>query len=716
MSYLEEFAQAISDEQLSQFMRLWEEYCLADEVDGKELVKLLQLIKGSKLARPFGQLAETALPMWEQVADKATQDEVLRLVVDLQTTNSAQLAKLTLDFLKTHYGDQKHYREKLRLVGMRTKVKFQGAITNYELLTHMSKGKCVFHTGGWGVGEVMDISLLREHVVLEFEGISSLKDIPFSSAFKNLVALPPEHFLSRRFCDPDTLEQEGRDNPTALVHILLRDLGPKSAAEIKDELADLVIPEKDWTKWWQQARSKLKKDTLVQSPKSMRQPFILREEALSHEVQFLSAIKAAKTTRALITTIYNYTRDFSGLLKDLEIKNSVREKLVSALEKETNPSIQLQLSLLLEDLFPDEFSNKVASLVASAEEVETLVSNIDILAFKKKCLVALRAHRPDWVSLFLQLLFSIEQNALRDYLLRELLDNESSVEQTRQRIKELIEKVSLFPDAFFWYFQKVAAKEQLPFSDATHRPLFLEAYMIGLHYIEHNEKWRDLAKKMHNFLTANRYAVVREMIKETSADYLKELLLLVSKCMSFSKHDKKIFQSLAEVVQPSLKTKSKAKKSTSEILWTTQEGFKKIQDRVKHVATVETIDNAKEIEAARALGDLRENAEYKAALERRSRLQGELKTLSMQVQRARIISKNDVSKGEVGIGAVVTIALPDATQKTYTLLGPWDAEPEKNILALESKLAQAMIGLKEGESFDFQGKHYEIISFKSIFD
>ena len=54
------------------------------------------------------------------------------------------------------------------------------------------------------------------------------------------------------------------------------------------------------------------------------------------------------------------------------------------------------------------------------------------------------------------------------------------------------------------------------------------------------------------------------------------------------------------------------------------------------------MNNAREIEAARALGDLRENAEFKAALERRARLQSELKFLSDQIGKARILTPEDV--------------------------------------------------------------------------
>ena len=218
---------------------------------------------------------------------------------------------------------------------------------------------------------------------------------------------------------------------------------------------------------------------------------------------------------------------------------------------------------------------------------------------------------------------------------------------------------------------------------------------------------------MHALLKAKRYNVVRSIIDGASVVYLKEFLLLASKCYIFTKQDRRILRSLAEVVQPSLRTKKK-EDHHQQIIWTTQEGYQKIQERYRHIGTVEVVDNAREIEAARAHGDLRENAEYKAAQERRSHLQTELKTLSHQITKAQILTKENVVSDEVSVGTVVSLSNPNGERSDYTLLGPWDADPEKNILSFQSKFAQAMLGNKEGESFEFQGKQYTIQDIKSF--
>ena len=109
------------------------------------------------------------------------------------------------------------------------------------MLTHINEGNFVYHTGGWGTGEIIEFSLVREQLVLEFEHVIGRKDLPFEQAFKHLVPIDNNHFLARRFGYPDLLEKEAKEDPISVIRLLLKDLGPKTAIEIKEELCELVI-------------------------------------------------------------------------------------------------------------------------------------------------------------------------------------------------------------------------------------------------------------------------------------------------------------------------------------------------------------------------------------------------------------------------------------------------------------------------------------------
>lgn len=719
MGYLKEFLTQINNRDFHKFLVLWEEYCTSDSVESEEFSQLLKAIKASELARHFGQIVETALPLWKTLQDKQESYDILRLLVDLQNTQSPALYELTMNTLKEYHGSDPKFNERIRIAGLRDKDNFQGAISKYDLVAHMAKGNIVFHTGGWGTGEIVDVSFVREHLVIEFENVSGRKDLSFTNAFKTLIPLSSSHFLAKRFSNPDQLEKEGREDPIGLIKLLLHDLGPKTAAEIKDELCELVIPEQDWTKWWQGTRAKLKKNTMVESPDTIKEPFYLRKAELSPEERLQQSMHNKTDINEIVQASYNFVRDTPSALKNPATKQALEEKLLQLLEnKEITEEQKLQTHLLLEQFFNRTSSTKeIVELILHHDNLISVIQSIDIVAFKKRALIAIKENRTDWVSIFLNLLFSLPQAQLRDYIMKELLRKGETRALLEKKIAELLNHPARYPDIFVWYFQKVISDDEveIPFQHQQGRIQFFEAFFIVFNSLENQPDQRELLKKMYNLISSNRYALVRKLLQLTDIETAKELLLLASKCQTLTGHDTTILRSLTEVVHPSLaapkQRKGEAKEEDDETeIWTTEEGYQKMQERIRHIGTVEVVENAKEIEAARALGDLRENSEYKFAQERRARLQNELKTLSTQLNRARILTPDDIHPNEAGVGSIIDVVDEKGNQQRYTILGPWDANPDQNILSFNSKFAQAMVGKKKGESFTFREDKYKILA------
>ncbi len=716
MGYLKEFQSRIANHDYPAFLRLWEEYCSSDELEGKEVRLILQAAKNSAFAEPFGRHMEKILPLWKKMPQDADSHEVLKLILDIQTTNSEQLGQLAFDYIQNRYADHKYFNEKIRLVGLRSKENFQGAISNYELLSHMDQGKYVFHSGGWGVGEVIEVSLVREQLSLEFDYVPGRKDISFDMAFKTLIPVPDDHFLALRFGTPDLLEQKARENPIEVIRMLLRDLGPKTAGEIKDELCDLVIPAKEWTRWWQVARAKIKKDTMIETPDDLRDPFILRGNEISHEERLSKALEAKPDASTLIQMVYSFLKDFPETLKNASFKTTLQTKLTEMLSfQEISAAQELQIHFFLQDLSSAKEYPPIADMIKNFKSVEEIIQDIPIQSFKKRTLAEARKVRSDWKQTFLNLLFTVEQASLRDYILSELAADPVDPE-LKKKLEDLIVHPAHNPDAFLWYFQKITTPGNLPFADREGLNRFFESFLVLLSLLEQSTAQRDNIKKMHAILSAGRYAIVRQIFQQASLKEVQEFLLLATKCHSLNDHDIKILHSLGEVAHPSL-AKTRKKQETpaadAQVIWTSQEGFQKLQQRIQQIATVETVENAKEIEVARAHGDLRENAEFKAALEKRDRLQTELKTLSDQMNRARVITKDDVSTDIVGVGVVVDCKNKQGENISYTLLGPWDADPDHFILSFQSKLAQTMKGLKIGDKCKFQNEEFTIVAIRS---
>ncbi len=714
MGYLEDFQEQIAKNDFQKFFRLWEEYCNGD-TDPVELIKVLELIKGSDVAATFGNYVETALPLWQSVQDENLSYEILRLLMDLQTTDNTLMADTATQALQSKYGTLPEFANYMRLVGLRARKSFQGAISHFELLLHMQEGNFVLHTSGWGTGEIVQVSPVREEVGIEFENVTGRKQLSFANAFRTLLPLKKDHFLVRRFAFADELEAEAKKAPVDVIKLLLRDMGPKSASEIKDELADLVIPEAEWTRWWQGARTRVKKDTQIESPESLKEAFRLRVGSISHEELFHKELSKSADVGQVLVATYNFVRDLPDMLKKQEVKDSLRQRLFALLEEPTlTPSQALQVHIFLENHFGEKVAGKtVGEVILGMPQIKAIVNGMEIIAFKKRALVAIREHREDWADLFLKLLLSVQPNQLRDYILKEL-DAEPTRPLLEKVIKDLLIHPATYPDVFVWYFQKVMVSDSVPFSNKQGQCEFLENFLILFSIIEEQPAQRELLKKMYALLSGKRYLVVRNIIEGTSLEFIKEFLLLVAKCSSLSDHDKKIMNSLAEVAHPLLSQHNEP--VDEEVIWTTEEGYFKTKQRIQYLGTEEIVDNAREIEAARALGDLRENSEYKFALERRQRLQTELASLSEQLNRARIITPEDVPAHEVGIGVKVELTNREGKTVSYSILGPWDTNPAQNILSFQSKLAESMIGKKEGDPISFRGEDFTITKIRSHFE
>ncbi|MEN9343696.1 MAG: transcription elongation factor greA [Chlamydiota bacterium] len=716
MSYLKDFKAAVAHRNYPNILKLWEEYCQGDELDTDELIDILKLIKGSEFAEPFGREVERILPLWETVPTTSPHShDILLLIVDLATTSSDTLTLLVQNYLTTHYGHEKNFSEKLKIIGFRSKEKIQGVLGHYELLSHFSKGNYVFHEGGWGVGEILDVSFLREQVTLEFDCVPGKKEMSFATAFKMLVPIPKTHFLALRFGSADALEKRAKEDPLSVMHLLLRDLGPKTAAEIKEELCELVIPEKEWAKWWQAARSKLKKDTLVSAPADLKDPFVLHKKGITHEDRLKSSLERPLETADLIQVLYSAERDFADAFKHEDLKALALSKVQEALShNETTPPHRMEL-LFLKQTLDGAVSPELNEMIEQSSSIEALIEVLDVQAFKKKALMEVRKHRSDWEKIFLNLLFQIDAGSIKDYLLTELLAQENS--SIKNCLSDLYAHPEKHPETFLWYFQKLQTQKAVPFNEREGKIRFFEGLLTLLSAIEHKSYGKDFVKKILHLITDGRFALVRQMMQQASQEEVKEFILLASKCHSLADHDQKIFQALAEVVYPALgKGKKQEATDASDVIWTTQEGYDNLKKNIERIATVESVANAQEIEAARAHGDLRENAEFKAALEKRDRLQAELKLLSDQLKCARVISVHDVSIEEVGVGTIVTCSNKQGKSVIYTLLGPWDANPDKHILSFQSKLAQAMKGKKVGAKIAVPGDELTILSIQSVFD
>src|SRR5262250_2368640 len=145
----------------------------------------------------------------------------------------------------------------------------------------------------------------------------------------------------------------------------------------------------------------------------------------------------------------------------------------------------------------------------------------------------------------------------------------------------------------------------------------------------------------------------------------------------------------------------------------TADGFQRLEDELRHLKLNERPAVIRQIAEAREHGDLSENAEYHAARERQSFIEGRVAELEDKIARAEVIDVSKLSGSVVRFGATVTLVDEDTDEKvTYQIVGADEGDIGKGLLSVTAPLARALIGKTKGDSVEVStpggSKAYEI--------
>ncbi|MDR3389768.1 MAG: transcription elongation factor GreA [Rudaea sp.] len=148
----------------------------------------------------------------------------------------------------------------------------------------------------------------------------------------------------------------------------------------------------------------------------------------------------------------------------------------------------------------------------------------------------------------------------------------------------------------------------------------------------------------------------------------------------------------------------------------TAKGAERLRAEVERLKSVERPRIIAAIAEARAHGDLKENAEYHAARDQQSFVEGRIQELEGALSYAEVI---DVARlnpnGRIVFGATVELSDENSGEEvTYQIVGDLEADIKQRLISVSSPFARALIGKSEGDSFEFRSangtKNYEIVS------
>ncbi|MBL9035471.1 MAG: transcription elongation factor GreA [Rhodospirillaceae bacterium] len=151
----------------------------------------------------------------------------------------------------------------------------------------------------------------------------------------------------------------------------------------------------------------------------------------------------------------------------------------------------------------------------------------------------------------------------------------------------------------------------------------------------------------------------------------------------------------------------------------TADGYARLEEELKHLRSVARPEVIRAIAEAREHGDISENAEYHAARERQSFIEGRVAELEDKISRAEVIDPSKLTGKQVKFGATVTLIDEDTEEKAvYQIVGEDEADIKAKRLAITSPLARALVGKSVGDTVEVTtpggSKSYEIskVAFK----
>ena len=593
-----------------------------------------------------------------------------------------------------------------------------------QRLDKFSPGKYVMHTD-WGVGKVEGWSLNKQAVKIQFERkpdyVMGLK-----LAVTQLTPIPTGHFLISCYDDPAGCREkaEGKDTMLPFIASVLENnlslregvdaVLPMQPEDLERFLSGRIIPAEQWKAWWEKARAAMRQAPQFRLPTKRGEAIALRQAGSAAEA-LLADYSDATSLEACVRIL-----DQAHISEVLRGETAIAARLMQAMEKDIQrdhmePQHVLELIIIRDEIPAKAAASEEAraalnaaleeagltSLTSLAEKVaaipaEALVQYIgELSAARQQCVYAAirEAYADSWQE-YLTHLFLLGGSRVTapaaDFII-----SHGSKEQLFAEVLAGISRQSLQPSVLIWICKErrgvakdIMDKAKMPLGSAIISAIERDSAdgapnrALRLRNMLMEDK--DLAPDLVTGLTEPESRPFAKALYDSSmlADLDRNFLLA---------NMMKVHPGLQEIALTRSAPKSK------QTLYVSLRSFAARKAEYEELVNVKIPKNKHDLEITRAEGDLRENGGYQDAKATRQVLMRRSEELSRLLAQAQPTDFRGVSCEESAMGTAVTFSTEDGQQVVYTILGAWDSDPEKRIVAYSSKLGARLLGHKVGE-------------------
>jgi transcription elongation GreA/GreB family factor len=554
--------------------------------------------------------------------------------------------------------------------------------------------------GTWGRGVVARTDMLYHRIEIDFERKKS-HEMALAYAAENLELLPAEHLLSLTHSDPQRIAALLESDQAGLVKLAISSFGPMNADELKEQLVPRVLDETQWKKFWEAARRELKQDPLFDLPAKRKDPLrILQDESELFGSIWFARLGKVNSVPELIEKLELCRDSVAETPRDESIVDIISDRLNFVIEgtRNANPDMTARALLLAQDFaVPDSKLDLKASYELLLADDRLLLAAEKLPARCLRPLIAaLLKHSPDAAALITEQLPEFGSAVLGEVM--DLLIANDQEQRLMQIYRNGVNRRKLNARMLHWLLKNDSYLAKWNIGTQA------DLVPIIFRLLENEHSNDDTAdyKRLRSF--CERDAWLNSVFAELSPLQRKEFTARVMQSGAWSSLDRKsllariirLDPSMQQVVTPDAGS-SKQSAAAAGGKTTSKRSYHERMRQLEKLSNSEIPANSREIAEARSHGDLRENAEFKAAKERQGILLRRQAEMEVQLATVNPTDFSDARTDIAGPGTMIRIEYSDGASEEYALLGEWDRDEQLNIISSNSRLAKALRGHRAGE-------------------
>jgi transcription elongation factor GreA len=651
-------------------------------------------------------LLSTLVAHYRQKGECDTAIEILKRILSYDAKNAAA-RKDIIECYREKFAAHSQLEEYVKISNLtQTWRNVHEAIADFEKHISFDTGNYVFHRT-WGIGRIASIK--DDTFVIDFAAKASHK-MSLKMAVSALEVLGTEHiWVLKRTLPREDLAKRVKSDPAWALRTIIKSFGNLADMKrIKAELVPDVLTAGEWSRWNTEARSILKKDSAFGNLPDKADQFMVRDKPISYEEKTYNKFKAEKGFFDRVRTFEEFLQAgqaepdsdwftemlgyFTGFLKG------------SATSSETVIASWLLVQKVLV-LYPFVAAGPQAAfdeLFARVDNLEETFGRIDDQDLRREFLLAVKKHLADWPAVFTKLFPWFPARLIVDELVAA-----QKWDELGGMLSGILGRYREQREAFVWMAKNLLSERWLERMDVPREKIY-----IGLIHLL-DITYRDIANKQN--ASANRKANrqiqeflfeegrLQEVILAADRDAITRLYTLVEDVKDLDPAIKIQLKHRIKEKHPDFHFlgEPEAEKVSLGLMVTRASYEKKSQD-LKRLIDVDIPENSREIGVAMSKGDLRENAEYKAALEKQEMLKVTASRMKEEVQQAQIFNENEVKTDRISFGTRARLlSRRTGQEESYVILGPWESNPARNVISYLSPLGLALWDHREGEELEF---------------